>query len=353
MKLSKAIQSVYEAVLTLVQSTVLRDQQIFYARYYGTNRSGIILIKNLLDPRRWLTKLRYGQVLKQIPVVPRARNYRPLVSMESLPKYASLSDAFDALTVLRRDGVVIIPAWNPDLAAEIAERYKVKHGNFTSSSGYVQQQINPYYDRDIFKLCTDERLLSLLGEYYRAQPYVRPMPSFSIAYPSYQLDYTGRFFEKNSHLILNRKFNIDWHYDTPNQLTAHFLLTHASTRGTHMLVAKGSHRLHHTYLNGERDYHYSEEFVRKHFELIECVGPLGSLIVFDSNAIHRMEPRKDGFRAHFHINYTPGNDLRFVHLERGALPNVSLPRTVDPSLTDMTGLSEIQRLSTSHILSSS
>ena len=45
------------------------------------------------------------------------------------------------------------------------------------------------------------------------------------------------------------------------------------------------------------------------FKIIPCIGESGTLVVFDSKGLHRLDLKLDTFRSHLHLNFVPGNDL--------------------------------------------
>ena len=65
---------------------------------------------------------------------------------------------------------------------------------------------------------------------------------------------------------------------------------------------------HREYIS-KHDYLYSEEYVNDKFKIIPCIGESGTLVVFDSNGLHRLDLKLDTFRSHLHLNFVPGNDL--------------------------------------------
>ena len=45
------------------------------------------------------------------------------------------------------------------------------------------------------------------------------------------------------------------------------------------------------------------------FEIIPCIGESGTLVIFDSNGLHRLDLKLNTFRAFLHLNFLPGNDV--------------------------------------------
>lgn len=49
--------------------------------------------------------------------------------------------------------------------------------------------------------------------------------------------------------------------------------------------------------------------LRDPFEVVECVGPVGSAIIFDTNSPHRIEAVENSLRSTIEILYTRGNHI--------------------------------------------
>ena len=94
-----------------------------------------------------------------------------------------------------------------------------------------------------------------------------------------------------------------WHFDTSNLLQVWVLLTDITMHGTRTLFAKGGHRT--SYVNvSDWDYHFSEKYIRDTFEVVDCVGPVGSAIIFDTNSPYRIEVVENSLRSTIEILYT-------------------------------------------------
>ncbi len=125
--------------------------------------------------------------------------------------------------------------------------------------------------------------------------------------------------------------NCLWHCDTVNNITLGVLLKEATLSDTHMMFARRSHRNHHSQLLPLADYNYCEEYVQKTYEIINCVGSVGTFVAFDSNGLHRMNPKPGKLRMQFVWALGPGNTPHFKQLERGLF----LTRKTDPTPPDL------------------
>lgn len=137
------------------------------------------------------------------------------------------------------------------------------------------------------------------------------------------------------------RFNIAWHYDTVNMLQYSLLLNNVTESGTHMQVAIGDHKRHRTHLH-DNDYWYSDEYIDKNLDIAHCVGPKGTLYLFDSNAVHRLNLSKNSLRLDFKVMFTPGNNN--LYQQHGKQYKLQLKNV------DLSSLSEMQKISIQPLL---
>ena len=62
------------------------------------------------------------------------------------------------------------------------------------------------------------------------------------------------------------------------------------------------------------DWFYSDKYVREKYKTFCANGKKGTVVLFDSNMLHRAYPGTGGRRENLHINFTPGNHLRDTRL---------------------------------------
>jgi len=305
----------------LIRLTFQRDSKIFYGRYMGTDNKFVLFIKNLIRPKRIIKKLIYGQIFR-IPFILSASN-----QTKGLSELTSEWQKY--IVTLKRDGIVIIPGFFRERAEALNQHYKLNGHFFPPIDKYYRFEADLNYS-DVFNISVDPMMLTILAKYFNCQPYHRSQP-----------------FLNCTHLGVKKKLeqtnvNDFWHYDTANQMTAHILLNDVSESDNCMFYAKGSHRTHREYLT-KNDYYYSEEYINLNYDIVPCVGEVGSLIIFDTNGLHRLDIKLNTFRAHLHLNFVPGNDLltESKHIHNGFNPN-----TKDKFLK----LKKYQASSLSHII---
>jgi len=271
----------------LLQLSFQSNSQYFYGRYFGTDHPFVLAIKNLLHPKRIIKKLLYGQIVR-IPFTLSASN-----PAEELPELSHEWQKY--VEILKRDGIVFIPGFFKKSSKALNENYKLNRQEFPPRDEYYRFTPDSN-DLDIFNIAVDPMMLTILAKYYGCQPYHRHQPGINC-----------------THLGTRKQpeevgFNDFWHYDTANQMTAHILLNDISESDNCMFYAKGSHRTHREYIS-KNDYYYSEEYMNDNFEIVPCIGESGTLVLFDSNGLHRVDLKLNTFRSHLHLNFVPGNDF--------------------------------------------
>jgi hypothetical protein len=312
----------------MLEKRVLTDESVYYEVFRSNDARWILAAKNALAPHRLATKARYGQVRPLPPALSRARKAAPA------PTGIDKAEVESIVRTLRRDGLVKFEGRFAKQAVAIQARYELFKDRYEPKPGYITMSINPVIDDGILGITLDPVLLTAMAQYMRVQPYLRDTPNLSVSYPSISDEETQR----------EERFSGAWHYDTPNLFTIHVLLNEPEGDISHMVYAKGSHRRHHVRV-AEHDRHYSDEYVRSRYEIIDCDGPQGTVYLFDNNGIHRFFPIPNTFRATLQNNYTPGNHLIPLEMIRGlaaddwASYHPSIQQDIDPGSL---GLSPLQ-----------
>jgi hypothetical protein len=286
-KFKLAQKIIVNIISALLRLSLKRNSRHFYGRYFGTDYPLLLVIKNLLRPNRIIKKFIYGQIVR-IPFILSAANRAEELS-ELPDEWKNYSE------ILKRDGIVFIPNFFKKRSEALSNQYKLNRQEFPPRGKYYRFPVG-LDNLDVFNVAVDPMLLTTLANYYGCQPYLRNLPGINCTHLGTKKDpeATG--------------FNDFWHYDTANQMTAHILLNDVSESDSCMFYAKGSHHTHREYIT-KNDYFYSEEYMNDKFEIIPCIGDSGTLVVFDSNGLHRLDLKLNTFRSHLHLNFVPGNDL--------------------------------------------
>lgn len=291
---TRVVLSGPRAFLDWVHRTfILTDRKYYYGDFFASDARWLVAVKNVLRPMRFLKKLIYRQVLP----LPYAVTFAVPLDEETVAAEDASVDR--VVEELRTNGIVVLSGHYKEIAEHIARKFDIKKENYPPMSGYSRAWVNPTQDSAIFAYFVDRFLLTVIARYYQCQPYFRHLPNLNITYSC-----------KSTRDVVYEKadFASRWHFDTPNLVSAQLKLTDVTGTDTRMLYASGSHRVHRVNVF-PNDNFYSEEYVRDHYEVYECIGEKGALTIFDNNGLHRAELVKDSFRAQFESYFTPGNSL--------------------------------------------
>lgn len=269
----------------------LRDKTYYYGSYLGSNHRLLIFYKNVVRPQRFLKKLFYNQVFPMPRILSLA---------DPLPDIHCSDEAAKILETFRHNGAVLLPGAYADVASHFIERYGIYGGGTVPKDDYDNRTLVTV-DQRILEFMVDERFLTVFALYYGCQPYLQEPATLAITNPATNNRTTREWQPRNQERFA------PWHYDTVNMVQACLLLNDITEEDTHMVIAKGDHRVHRNHI-GLNDYFHSDEFVHDHYEIIHCCGPMGTLYLFDSNALHRIVAVKNSVRIYVKLMFTPGNN---------------------------------------------
>ncbi len=317
----------------------------------------VLFFKNLLRPARMYGKFRYGQLGFLSRIASKADPV-PKDIMEA----ARHDDQYDEyLRRFKEDGILILDGYFKNVAEEMVESFDGSKMSNSAAYYYDTYVINSLEDQLAFQMVADPLILGVMAGYLNAHPYLRHHSSIQSSYPNREQQELERLYKndmRESKRIFDRELkenpwslgrelkekmtalnksrasgykNCLWHCDTVNNITLGVLLKEATLSDTHMMFARRSHRNHHSQLLPLADYNYCEEYVQKTYEIINCVGSVGTFVAFDSNGLHRMNPKPGKLRMQFVWALGPGNTPHFKQLERGLF----LTRKTDPTPPDL------------------
>lgn len=183
--------------------------------------------------------------------------------------------AKEALEVLRRDGIVILP---DHFTGERLARLK------QSFHAATDGKVNPYtpdslYNEDIMQdpvfldAAVDDTILEIVGGYYRRRFSIgranvsRLMPTPPVRHSSYS-----------------------WHHDARGrQLHMMLLLSDVTSNGQRMSYLKGSQHRYYSHYRGIVKTRFDDDLNAQNVspdQVAEVVGKAGTLAIFDANGLH-------------------------------------------------------------------
>lgn len=205
------------------------------------------------------------------------------------------------LDELRENGVVVIPAFRPDVADALNENvFSVLEGRRQRVGGQILNimelgernktsgtttTIVSYRDPLLEPVLWDRELCGLIYNYYQRQPYYRDQAVAVMNAP---------VADVNQRIEHSSKF----HSDLFHQITFQFLVDDLAASDTRLQYAVGSHREK----KFSRDrFAYDDAEVTKRYTIKDCVGPKGTMVIMDAGAgLHRG-------------TYVPGTRRKMIH----------------------------------------
>ncbi len=113
-----------------------------------------------------------------------------------------------------------------------------------------------------------------------------------------------------------------WHRDVRGrQVKIMFYLTDVTERDSNFVFLPGTHKGHHVRPRRIEDSRFSDEWVRQcGVAPVECYGPSGTAMVFDTNFVHRLRRKPTStVRDSVTFYYTVGQEARLLDVEPGML----------------------------------
>lgn len=174
---------------------------------------------------------------------------------------------------------------------------------------------------ELLKIATDPFLVSIIENYFQCDVYLADVDMRRV-YPISMED-----FEKKSEKNRSGYSSSHWHYDTRGrQIKIMIYLSDVDESSQNFAYCPGTHLPHPAISRSRTDFsasRYSDDWVKTHkIESIECYGKSGTLMLFDTNCVHRLRRKNSSIRDTFTCYYTPGQELRPLDYSPEFLKNV-------------------------------
>jgi len=256
-------------------------------------RSSFGLLHNAKQVLHWLDD-RYQQYIYERPWA----SYREKVAREApWPGFREEAEQFC------RDGVLVLPC---HFQGEILRGMQadvnrwVEKITMDSVGRYVMNENTKAYLRDsaaFSRAAMDPWILALVRYYWGK-------PVFLAHSSGYRLDPSPG----------GRKIGpFQWHHDANRkQLKALIYLDDVSREGQRMDYLPGTHRIWHRFGRGPGGYEETripDEAVVPYGQPVRCAGPAGTVLLFDTNGIHRGNQNQSAKRDVWVFQYTAGRHL--------------------------------------------
>jgi hypothetical protein len=221
-------------------------------------------------------------------------------------------------------GVRLTPAEMTALSAAIDEAYARKRPDLqvhTNPKTGISLITNPLrVDPLVLKMATDPLLGAIIERYLRRRVVLADVDMRRVP----PMDMTE--LDERAGTKTVGKTSSHWHRDIRGrQVKVMVYLTEVGEKDSNFAFLPGTHAGHHRRPNRVEESRFTDEWVERcGITPVECYGPPGFTMVFDTNPIHRLR-RKPTARTRDSITfyYTPGQELR--HLDVNPADVAALP----------------------------
>lgn len=234
--------------------------------------------------------IRDNLYLRMIHQRPSQRYRKGLVDQAARP------DFFDLAEQLCRDGVLVLPSYfsGDDLKGMQLDFSRWMEGLDLPEDAKLELPASYLPGSMALSKAVFEPFLISLVRYYWGKPVYLANTSGTRLEPIVIEDYSAW----------------QWHHDAKRmQVKVMIVLTDVPADGQRMYYLPGTHRIWHRKLGSFEETRVPKEVADNYGEPIECTGPAGSVVIFDTNGIHRgnrnLGPRRDTWTN----NYTAGRSL--------------------------------------------
>ena len=230
---------------------------------------------------------------------------------------------------LRQEGIVILPAYfkpakMDEFRAAFEKATRDRPNKYTPDSFYNDDIM--HVDPALMDAALDDFLLEIIGTYFQ-RPFglalaaaTRLLPTPPIRHSSYR-----------------------WHHDARGkQMNLMVFLSDVTAKGQRMSYLRRSHNRYYSHYRGitnplfDNDVFSSTEL---HERIIECIGPSGTVAMFDSNGLHSGNRNDVEGRDTLNINYVSYRHFKKVSCRRRDLLALSAKKrevmTFNPRLEQL------------------
>lgn len=233
---------------------------------------------------------------------------------------AILDRAQEATATLRRDGIVLLPGYfSGDFMKRLCDAFEALMSNKQPAEEDPDAfHDDNYLDADpvFLEAALDDLVVNVVGEYYRRQFFLGHVNAFRLL-PTEPKRY-GSF---------------QWHHDARGrQINVMTLLTPVLPDGQRMKYLRGTHRGYYGYdrMSGKGS-RFEDDLKARPIaqdQVLEVVGPAGTVAIFDANGLHSGNRNQSQRRDTLTFVYTTGRKYRRLRFRRQnieALPDIKRP----------------------------
>ena len=212
-------------------------------------------------------------------------------------KSVSRSDFQELALRLDAQGVVILPSYFS------TESLREMQADFERSASTIAPD-------EVAQQFLDRSYLSASAPLCEASidPFLTALVKYHFGKPIYLSDNNGLRIEPVAEL--EDYDTHQWHHDAKRkQVKVLILLTDVQEDGQRMDYLPGTHKIWHGRVWTNKDSEFTSESVRKYGEPVHCAGPAGTVVIFDTNGLHRGNRNLGARRDVWFFHYSAGRQL--------------------------------------------
>ena len=199
-----------------------------------------------------------------------------------------------------RDGILVLPAYFSDgllqgLREEFERWITGREADETGRRGLNESKGVQLKNSPTLSRAAVDPFLTALAAYYWGKPVLLSM------FSGYRLDATNDSREVGP---------FQWHHDANRkQVKVLVYLDDVAPDGQRMDYLPGTHKIWHRFRRGKEGYEetrFSDQAVAQYGPPVRCAGPAGTVLVFDTNGLHRGNRNPSAKRDIWVFQYTAG-----------------------------------------------
>lgn len=269
---------------------ITRIVEIFLSRFPITTSFFLCLLK----PYRLLYRIKKGRLFYKVPAQGFSQHTRESHILQASEGF----DTDEATNVLLKHGVVVLNNYfNKDQIVSFREKYKKFIGYPPSDLASKNGDILPL-SPELISMWRDEKIIEVIENVINHEVYGRDYPRFTMVHPRKNID--------GSIQIKNTASEI--HVDHVSIVSAAVYFTNVTSETSRMQVLSGTHRFLIYPLRFSKK--VQQAFLDK-FELLDCVGGIGTVQIHLGDVLHRFMPVAESSRLWVQLPFSDGHNILF------------------------------------------
>lgn len=248
----------------------------------------------ILKPHRLVYRLKKGRLFYRVS---RSRSSNKKGDSHIIDASSGV-DIDEAVNILLKHGTLVLQDYFDKDAILLFKQEFEKFISYPSSDIASSTGDTLPLTQELVSMWRDKKIVKIIEGAIRREVYGRDYPRFTMVYPRYNLDGTVQY----------KKTASEFHVDHVSLISAGVYFSDVTSKTSRMQVLSGSHR----YLI--YPLRFSEKvqnaFLNR-FELLDCIGGIGSVQIHLGDVLHRFMPVGDSSRLWVKFDFSDGINILF------------------------------------------